>query len=120
MKKRALKTLLRKETIKDSFYGVLNVSPEAENEQIVNAFKLKIKSNLSLDELKLVLKSYGILSSSYKKQYDEYLNKVLEGIDILVDELENEDILIRSLKENFSNNSVLPEDVFMQPWATSI
>ena len=120
MKKQVLKTLLTKQIIDETFYGVLGVLPDASQDEILHSFKAKIKENLSIDDLKKVLKAYGILSSDYRNIYDKYIENVLKGIDVLI----NEDInteLVQTIIDNVKKeNSTLPEGIFMQPWATSI
>lgn len=119
MKKQVLKTLLKKKMIEESFYGILGILPNASLSEIESSFKRSLKDELSLEKIQSILKAYSILSSSYKKQYDEYLTKFDEGIETLVEQVDNEDELIDLLKISVDSNT-LPDGIFMQPWATTI
>lgn len=118
MEKQVLKTLLTKKMIEQSFYGLLGLLPDATLEEIENSFRRKVQEELSFNEITSLLKAYSILTSSYKQQYDDYLNREIEGISIIIEEFQSNEELINSLKN--TDDNVLPDGVFMQPWATSI
>ena len=122
LSKERVKTILTKKLFEESFYGVLGTHPSATIDEIENGFQEKAGKVSSNTELSKILKAYSTLSSSYKDLYDDYLKKYKEGIEKAAELISEKDILIDdfALQDEIKDKSILPEGIFMQPWATNL
>ncbi len=122
LSKERVKAILTKRLLEESFYGVLGTHPNATNTDIENGFQEKVEKVTSDTELSKLLKAYSTLTSSYRVLYDDYLKKYKEGIERAAEISSEQNISIDdfALQNKAKNKSVLPEGVFMQPWATSL
>ena len=122
LSKERVKAILTKRLLEESFYGVLGTHPNATNADIENGFQEKVGKVISKTELSKILKAYSTLLSSYRNLYDDYLKKYREGIERAAEIYSEKNIPIDdfSLQNKAKNKCILPEGVFMQPWATSL
>ena len=108
----------------DSFYGILGTHPNANKEEIEKSFKISLrqlvgKKQASQPELLLVLKAYATLTSKYKKDYDDYLQRYKHGFLKAIDET-----CVGTSFENVKlvqpwSTEIKTSSILMQPWSTS-
>ena len=122
LSKERVKAILIKRLLEESFYGVLGTHPNATNDDIEKCFQVKVEKVTSNTELSKLLKAYSTLLSSYRTLYDDYIRRYKEGIERIAEIISEKDISIDDyiLQNNIKDKSVLPEGVFMQPWATTL
>ena len=122
LSKERVKAILTKRLLEESFYGVLGIHPNATSDVIENGFQKKLEKATSNTELSKILKAYSRLASGYRNLYDDYLKKYREGIERAAEISSEKNISIddSALQNKIKDKSILPEGVFMQPWATSL
>ncbi len=121
------KALLVGQLYRESFYGVLGIHPKASVEDIENGFKIKLREIAKLNKedkkikLAIILKAYSTLTSSYKEDYDEYLenykNGIIKAVELFYSQGDSSEELVKSIQP--LSTGIQPWALFMQPWATS-
>lgn len=114
-----------KKLYQQSFYGILGVHSRSDIKGIENGFKIRLRaisaSNNLDGSLPTVLKAYATLTSSYKKDYDEYLRKyesaLVKAIELFYEKGSLTEISPANIQHGATGKGIAGK--LMQPWAVS-